>query len=58
MTEYVYEESENTGVEVLIFESDDEVTILQSRIITSGNISKAQIYDSDGENIGIDPFGD
>ncbi|CAG8512114.1 10236_t:CDS:2 [Funneliformis mosseae] len=52
------EELEDTKVEALIFESDDEVTILQSRIVTFGNISKAQIYDSDGENMGIDPFRD
>ncbi|CAG8439618.1 11456_t:CDS:2 [Funneliformis mosseae] len=41
------EESEVTEVEALIFESGDEITTLQSRIITSSNISKAQIYDSD-----------
>ncbi|CAG8712581.1 6752_t:CDS:2, partial [Funneliformis mosseae] len=47
------EESEDIGVEALILKSDDEVTTLQSKIVTSGNISKTQIYDSDGENMGL-----
>ncbi|CAG8770436.1 3965_t:CDS:2, partial [Cetraspora pellucida] len=49
--------SENTGDEAPIFKPGNEVTIFQSRIITSGNIPKALI-DSDGENMGIDLFGD
>ncbi|CAG8799665.1 14104_t:CDS:2, partial [Dentiscutata erythropus] len=44
------EESEDTRNEALIFKPGNEVTILQSRIITSGNIPKALI-DSDGENM-------
>ncbi|CAG8439649.1 2538_t:CDS:2, partial [Dentiscutata heterogama] len=43
-------ESEDTGDEAPIFKPGNEVTILQSRIITSGNISKALI-DSNGENM-------
>ncbi|CAG8817869.1 2200_t:CDS:1, partial [Dentiscutata erythropus] len=35
--------SEDTGDEALIFKPGNEVTILQSRIITSGNIPKALI---------------
>ncbi|CAG8774935.1 11307_t:CDS:2, partial [Racocetra persica] len=45
-------ESEDTGDEAPIFKPSNEITILQSRIITSGNIPKALI-DSDGENMGF-----
>ncbi|CAG8650385.1 20547_t:CDS:2 [Cetraspora pellucida] len=51
------EKSEDTGDKASIFKPSDEVTILQSRIITSGNISKALI-DSDGEDMGLGLFGD
>ncbi|CAG8706351.1 1063_t:CDS:2 [Gigaspora rosea] len=53
----ISKESEDTGDEAPIFKSGNEVTIFQSRIITSGNIPKALI-DSDSENMGIDLFGD
>ncbi|CAG8703072.1 15339_t:CDS:2, partial [Dentiscutata heterogama] len=43
-------ESEDTGDEAPIFKPSNEVTILQSRIITSGNIPKSLI-DSDSENM-------
>ncbi|CAG8805402.1 4079_t:CDS:1, partial [Racocetra persica] len=44
------EESEYTEDEAPIFKPGNEVTILQSRIITFGNIPKALI-DSDSENM-------
>ncbi|CAG8766016.1 145_t:CDS:1, partial [Cetraspora pellucida] len=46
----ISKESEDTGDEAPIFKPGNEVTIFQSRIITSGNIPKALI-DSDSENM-------
>ncbi|CAG8649482.1 2554_t:CDS:1, partial [Funneliformis mosseae] len=52
------EESKDTEDEALIFESDDKAMTLQSKIVTFSNILKAQIYDLNDEDIGIDPFED